>query len=109
MTTELKIEDLIEGTGEAAKKGNTLVVHYTGTLEDGSKFDSSKDRGEPFEFQLGQGYVIQGWDEGMLGMKVGGTRKLTIPSDMGYGDYGVPGAIPGGAALIFEVELLEIK
>ena len=109
MTTELKMEDLVEGEGEASKKGDTLVVHYTGTLEDGTKFDSSKDRGEPFEFVIGQGYVIQGWDIGMLGMKVGGTRKLTIPSDMAYGDYGVPGAIPGGATLIFEVELLEIK
>lgn len=107
--TELKIEDITEGTDEAAKSGDTLVVHYTGTLEDGTKFDSSKDRGEPFEFVLGAGYVIQGWDQGMVGMKVGGVRKLTIPSDMGYGDYGVPGAIPGGATLIFEVELLEIK
>ncbi len=107
--TELLIEDLTEGTGEASKAGDTLSVHYTGTLEDGTKFDSSRDRGEPFEFVVGGGYVIKGWDEGMVGMKVGGTRKLTIPSDMGYGDYGVPGAIPGGATLIFDVELMEIK
>lgn len=106
---ELQIEDLSEGEGEAAAKGDTLSVHYTGTLMDGTKFDSSLDRGEPFEFVLGQGYVIQGWDEGMLGMKIGGKRKLTIPSDMAYGDNGVPGAIPGGATLVFEVELLEIK
>ena len=107
--TELIIEDITVGEGEASKSGDTLSVHYTGTLEDGTKFDSSRDRGEPFEFVLGAGYVIKGWDEGMVGMKVGGTRKLTIPSDMAYGDYGVPGAIPGGATLIFDVELVEIK
>lgn len=105
----LKIEDTVVGTGAESKKGDTLVVHYTGTLEDGTKFDSSVDRGEPFEFQIGQGYVIEGWDVGMLGMKVGGKRTLTIPSDMAYGDNGIPGAIPGGATLIFEVEMLEIK
>ncbi len=107
--TELLIEDLYEGEGRVSEDGDLLVVHYTGTLEDGTKFNSSLDRGEPFEFVIGQGYVIQGWDEGMLGMKIGGKRKLTIPSDMAYGDRGVPGAIPGGATLIFEVELLEIK
>ena len=108
-SAELQINDTVVGTGDEAKKGDTLVVHYTGTLEDGTKFDSSVDRGTPFEFQIGQGYVIQGWEEGMLGMKVGGKRTLTIPSDMAYGDSGIPGAIPGGATLIFEVELLEIK
>lgn len=107
--TELIIEDTLVGTGAESKNGDTLVVHYTGTLEDGTKFDSSVDRGQPFEFMIGQGYVIEGWEKGMLGMKVGGKRKLTIPSDMAYGDSGVPGAIPGGATLIFEVELLEIK
>lgn len=107
--SELIIEDLTEGEGEASKVGDTLSVHYTGTLEDGTKFDSSRDRGQPFEFTLGAGQVIQGWDEGMLGMKVGGTRKLTIPSDMAYGDNGIPGAIPGGATLIFDVELMEIE
>lgn len=106
---ELQINDTVVGTGAEAKKGDTLVVHYTGTLEDGTKFDSSVDRGAPFEFQIGQGYVIEGWEKGMLGMKVGGKRTLTIPSDMAYGDSGIPGAIPGGATLIFEVELLEIK
>lgn len=107
--TELIIEDTLVGTGAESKNGDTLVVHYTGTLEDGTKFDSSVDRGQPFEFMIGQGYVIEGWEKGMLGMKVGGKRKLTIPSDMAYGDSGVPGAIPGGATLIFEVELLEVK
>lgn len=107
--TELIIEDTLVGTGAESKNGDTLVVHYTGTLEDGTKFDSSVDRGTPFEFQIGQGYVIEGWEKGMLGMKVGGKRTLTIPSDMAYGDSGVPGAIPGGATLIFEVELLEVK
>lgn len=108
-TAELQINDLVVGTGAEAKKGDTLVVHYTGTLEDGTKFDSSVDRGEPFEFVIGQGYVIEGWEQGMLGMKVGGKRTLIIPSDMAYGDNGIPGAIPGGATLIFDVELIEIK
>jgi FKBP-type peptidyl-prolyl cis-trans isomerase len=106
--SELIIEELELGTGAESKKGDTLRVHYTGTLEDGTKFDSSVDRGEPFEFVIGQGYVIEGWEKGMLGMKEGGKRKLTIPSDMAYGDRGV-GSIPGGATLLFEVELLEIK
>lgn len=107
--SELIIEDLLVGTGPSSTAGDTLSVHYTGTLEDGTVFDSSLDRGAPFEFVIGQGYVIQGWDQGMLGMQVGGKRKLTIPSDLAYGDRGIPGAIPGGATLIFEVELLEIK
>ncbi len=105
----LKIEDLTEGTGAAAKAGDTLSMNYLGTFEDGTKFDSSYDRNQAFEFTLGAGQVIQGWDEGIVGMKVGGKRKLTIPSDLAYGDNGIPGAIPGGATLIFEVELLEIE
>ena len=105
---ELIIEDLTEGTGAEAKEGDTVEVHYVGTLVDGTKFDSSRDRGETFSFTIGQGYVIAGWEEGVPGMKVGGLRKLTIPSDMGYGDYGT-GPIPGGATLIFEVELVSIQ
>ncbi len=105
---ELIIEDIIVGKGEVAKDGDTLVVHYTGFLEDGTKFDSSKDRDLPFEVQIGAGYVIRGWDLGIPGMKVGGKRKLTIPHSMGYGKYGT-GGIPGFATLIFEVELLKIK
>nr|CAA53594.1 FK506-binding protein [Botryllus schlosseri] len=89
--------------------GDVLDMHYTGTLEDGSKFDSSRDRDTPFTFTLGQGYVIKGWDKGLLGMCEGERRKLKIPSDMGYGDRGSPPKIPGGATLIFDVELLKIK
>jgi FKBP-type peptidyl-prolyl cis-trans isomerase len=106
---ELKIEELKEGTGPAAKEGDTVVMHYTGWLEDGTKFDSSLDRKQPFEVQIGVGYVIKGWDMGVPGMKVGGKRKLTIPYQYGYGKYGVEPSIPGFATLIFEVELLQIK
>jgi len=106
---QVKIETLKEGTGEVSKNGDVLTVHYTGTLEDGTKFDSSVDRGDPFVFTIGQGYVIQGWEQGMLGMKVGEKRRLTIPSSLGYGANGVPGAIPGNATLIFEVEMLKIN
>ena len=106
---ELKIEDIKVGDGAVATSGKTVSVHYTGTLTDGTKFDSSKDRGTPFEFNLGAGQVIAGWDKGVVGMKVGGVRKLTIPSDMAYGPNGIPGVIPGGATLIFEVELLGVK
>ena len=109
MQTELKVEVLKEGNGEEAKNGQTVSVHYTGTLEDGHKFDSSLDRGQPFEFNLGAGQVIKGWDLGVLGMKIGEKRKLTIPSALAYGDRGIPGAIPAGATLIFEVELLGLK
>ena len=105
----LKYIDLVEGKGASPKKGNTAVVHYTGWLENEKKFDSSVDRGEPFQFVLGVGQVIKGWDEGVASMKVGGKRKLIIPSQLGYGARGAGGAIPPNATLIFEVELLQIK
>lgn len=105
----LKTEILQEGSdGQVVQKGDNITVHYTGTLEDGTKFDSSVDRGTPFSTQIGVGQVIKGWDLGMVGMKIGEKRKLTIASDLAYGDSGIPGAIPGGATLIFEVELLSI-
>ncbi len=104
----LKTEDTKVGKGPAAKKGDTVKVHYTGTLMDGTKFDSSRDRGDPFSFTLGQGMVIKGWDEGVPGMKKGGKRKLTIPSDMAYGTRGSPPKIPPNADLKFDVELVEI-
>lgn len=106
---ELQIEDIVEGKGAEVKAGDTVVMHYTGTLEDGKKFDSSLDRGQPFETKIGVGYVIKGWDMGVPGMKVGGKRKLTIPYQFAYGKYGVEPDIPGFATLIFEVELLKIK
>jgi FKBP-type peptidyl-prolyl cis-trans isomerase FkpA len=105
----LKYIDEKEGTGAEAKKGDTVDVHYTGWLKDGKKFDSSKDRGRPFTFQLGAGMVIKGWDEGVAGMKVGGQRKLIIPPELGYGARGAGGVIPPNAELTFEVELLKIK
>ena len=105
----LKYEDLKVGTGAEAKAGQTVSVHYTGWLTDGKKFDSSVDRRQPFEFPLGMGRVIKGWDEGVQGMKVGGKRKLTIPPGLGYGARGAGGAIPPNATLIFDVELLGIK
>lgn len=104
---ELMIEDLVEGEGDAVKAGDKVQVHYTGTLLDGTKFDSSLDRGEPFEFTVGEGQVIQGWEQGLIGMKVGGQRELTIPSSLGYGESG-SGSISPNAGLIFEIELLEI-
>ena len=109
MSSGLKIEDLEVGSGAEAKAGQTVVVHYTGWLLDGTKFDSSVDRGTPFEFRLGAGQVIPGWDRGVEGMRVGGTRRLTIPPELAYGDRGAAGVIPPGATLVFEVELLEVK
>jgi FKBP-type peptidyl-prolyl cis-trans isomerase len=106
--TELKIETLTPGTGDAAKKGDTLSMHYTGTLLDGKKFDSSHDRGEPFQFILGAGQVIQGWDQGIEGMKIGEKRKLLIPYEMAYGERGFPPVIPPKSPLVFEIELIEM-
>lgn len=109
-TSELVIKTTKEGTGDrVVKSGDTIAVHYTGTLIDGTKFDSSVDRGTPFTFTIGTGQVIAGWDEGLLGMKVGEKRTLTIPSDKGYGARGAGGAIPPNATLIFETELVSIK
>ena len=105
----LRIIDLEQGNGAEATAGQTVVVHYRGTLEDGTQFDASYDRGTPFSFPLGRGRVIKGWDEGVQGMKVGGKRKLVIPPDLGYGSRGAGGVIPPNATLIFEVELLDIK
>jgi len=104
----LKYEDSASGDGPVAEKGQTVSVHYTGWLTDGSKFDSSKDRSDPFQFQLGAGRVIKGWDEGVVGMAVGGVRKLTIPPQLGYGAQGAGGVIPPNSTLVFEVELLGI-
>ena len=105
----LKYIDQEVGTGDMAVAGKTASVHYTGWLENGKKFDSSVDRGQPFSFPLGAGRVIKGWDEGVQGMKVGGKRKLTIPSDLGYGSRGAGGVIPANATLIFDVELLGVR
>ncbi len=104
----LVIEEVRLGEGDMAKSGQFVSVHYTGWLTDGTKFDSSKDRAEPFEFPLGQRNVIAGWDEGVQGMSVGGIRKLTIPPELGYGARGAGGVIPPNATLVFEVELLAI-
>jgi FKBP-type peptidyl-prolyl cis-trans isomerase FkpA len=104
----LIIEEITLGDGDEATAGQNVTVHYTGWLTDGKKFDSSKDRDDPFEFPLGGGRVIQGWDEGVHGMKVGGTRKLTIPPNLGYGARGAGGVIPPNASLVFEVELLGV-
>ncbi len=107
--SELIIEDLTVGSGDEAVAGKTVIVHYTGWLTNGSKFDSSKDRNDPFDFRLGAGQVIRGWDQGVAGMKVGGKRKLTIPPEMAYGSRGAGGVIPPNATLVFEVELLAVK
>lgn len=106
---KLIVEEIKIGTGAEAKAGNTVSVNYLGTLTNGTKFDSSYDRGQPFSFVLGTGHVIPGWDQGVASMKVGGKRKLTIPPSLAYGATGVPGAIPPNATLIFEVELLGVK
>ena len=107
--TVLEIVDEVVGTGAEAKKGDSVTVDYTGWLTDGTKFDSSKDRNQPFAFNLGAGQVIAGWDQGVAGMKVGGKRKLTIPSELGYGARGAGGVIPPNATLVFEVELLKVN
>jgi len=116
MPTELKKIDVKQGTGAEAVSGKPVVVHYTGWLYDaskpdqkGAKFDSSRDRGQPFSFPLGGGRVIKGWDEGVAGMKVGGQRTLIIPPAMGYGERGAGGVIPPNATLIFDVELIDVK
>jgi FKBP-type peptidyl-prolyl cis-trans isomerase len=105
----LQYQDVKVGQGAEAKRGSTAVVHYTGWLTDGKKFDSSRDRGTPFDFEVGAGQVIAGWDLGVAGMKVGGQRKLVIPADLGYGAAGAPPVIPPGATLVFDVELLEVR
>lgn len=106
---QLQKEILQQGSGKAAENRDTVVVHYTGTLLDGTRFDSSLDRGEPFSFTIGEGSVIQGWEQGILGMQVGEKRRLTIPPELAYGDKAVGGVIPANSTLVFEVELLEIK
>ena len=107
--TGLEYEDTAVGTGASPQQGQKVTVHYTGTLTNGTQFDSSRDRGAPFTFTIGRGQVIAGWDEGVGSMRVGGRRILTIPSNLAYGARGVPGVIPPGATLVFDVELLEVR
>jgi len=109
MPSGLKYEDLVVGTGAEAAAGKTVSVHYTGWLTNGTKFDSSVDRGQPYQFALGTGAVIRGWDEGIAGMKVGGKRKLTIPPDLAYGASGRPPVIPASSTLVFDVELVGVN
>src|SRR5262245_55350077 len=106
--SDLQIEEMRPGEGQAAEAGDRVTVHYVGTLTDGKKFDSSRERGKGFTLELGKGQVIKGWDRGVAGMKIGGMRKLTIPSDLAYGARGFPPVIPPNATLVFEVELLQI-
>ncbi|HRG47863.1 MAG TPA: FKBP-type peptidyl-prolyl cis-trans isomerase [Leptospiraceae bacterium] len=106
---DLIVKDVKVGTGKEAKDGNTVTVHYVGTLTNNKKFDSSRDRKQPFSFQLGRGEVIKGWDRGVKGMKIGGIRKLTIPSHLGYGERGAGADIPPNATLLFEVELMNVE
>lgn len=105
----LEVEDLTEGTGDVASYGQTVSVHYTGVLSTGEKFDSSLDRGQPFQFVLGAGQVIKGWEQGVVGMRVGGQRKLTIPPDLAYGPRGFPPVIPPNSTLVFTIQLLELR
>lgn len=106
----LKYQEINIGDGDLCKgRGQTAIVHYTGWMEDGTKFDSSKDRDDPFSFPIDCGYVIRGWDEGVVGMQVGGVRKLTIPPELAYGENGAGGVIPPNATLVFEIELLELS
>ena len=109
MTQDLQVEKYQEGSGQMAEKGKMVSVHYTGTLENGQKFDSSRDRGQPIEFPLGVGYVIPGWDQGIAQMRVGDKARLTIPGNLAYGEAGVPGIIPPNATLIFDVELMDVR
>lgn len=105
----LKYTDEVVGTGESPKVGQTVTVHYTGTLENGTKFDSSVDHGQPYSFRIGTGVVIQGWDEGIMTMKVGGKRRLIVPPELGYGAAGRPPTIPPNSTLVFDIELLDVK
>ncbi len=109
MEPQLQIQDLTVGTGTQAKTGDIITVNYVGTFTDGKKFDSSYDKNQPFSFKLGAGQVIKGWDQGLIGMKVGGKRTLTIPGALAYGEKGFPGFIPPNATLVFEVELLNVQ
>jgi FKBP-type peptidyl-prolyl cis-trans isomerase len=109
VSAALVVEDITVGTGDEAKPGQMVSVHYVGTLTSGVQFDASRGRGRPFEFPLGRGRVIQGWDQGVAGMRVGGVRKLTIPPHLGYGAQGAAGVIPPNATLVFEVELLAVR
>ena len=109
MDAQVQIEELVAGNGQEARTSQMVTVHYTGWLTDGTKFDSSRDSGEPLQFRLGRGQVIRGWDQGVAGMRVGGKRKLTIPPELAYGADGAGGVIPPDATLVFEVELIAVR